>query len=174
MAPSNDSSASTAWGGTRAPLGTAWGAVRSGRCRVSSKAWTTADLLCRSSPGDGKAPIRVDKPCTTGQQLGTTKNANRHAHMMCTPVYQRVDAAGGRARRAPWSGSGRDLQGHDRGDVAKQLDRHLEAPGLLDVLGQQDVPAVHLDPLGGLDGLHHVGGPDGAEEPPGTGRPGRD
>src|ERR1700688_456662 len=98
MAPSSDSSASTSWGGTRAPLGTAWGAVRSGRWRVSSKAWTTADLLCRAGSGERKTPIgvrkaclRVDKRCTTGQQLGTTKNANRHTHMMGTWVYQHVD-----------------------------------------------------------------------------------
>src|ERR1700677_2206069 len=180
MAPSNDSSASTSWGGTRVPLGMGVGAVRNGRGRVSSKAWTTAHLLCRSGSGERKAPIgvgkarlRVDKPCTSGHALWTTKSANRHAPIMDTRVYQRVDATRACAHRAPWSGGRGDLHRHDGGDVAEELDGHLEGPRLLDVLGQEDVPPVHLDPLGGLDRLHHIGRAEGAEEPAGTGRPGR-
>src|ERR1700722_17699266 len=127
MAPSNDSSASTSWGGTPAPVGAGAGAVRKGRGRVSSKAWTTAHLLCPSGSGERKAPIgvgkarlRVDKRCTSGQWLGTTQNANRHAHIMSTRVCQYVDAAGSRTRGAPWSGGCRDLQGHDGGHVAEE------------------------------------------------------
>src|SRR6202453_146756 len=181
MAPSNDSSASTSWGGTRVPLGKGGGAARRGRGRVSSKAWTTAHLLCRSASGERKAPIgvgkpgvRVDKRCTSGHALWTTKSANRHAPIMGTRVYQRVDAARARARGAPWSGSCRDLHRHDGGDVAEELDGHLEGSRLLDVLGQHNVLAVHLDPLGALARVRHVGRADGAEEPAATGRPGVD
>src|ERR1700722_7995179 len=181
MAPSNDSSASTSWGGTRAPVGAGAGAVRSGRGRVSSKAWTTAHLLCPSGSGERKAPIgvgkarlRVDKRCTSGHALWTGKSANWHAPMMGMRVSQLVDAPAGREQRAPWSGGCGDLQGHDGGHVAEELDRHLEGPRLLNVLGQQSVLAVDLNALRGLDRVHHVGRADGAEEAPGSRRPGGD
>ena len=100
IAPSSDSSASRSWGGTRAPLGTGWGAARSVRGRVSSKAWTTAPLLCPLQPGDHKAPIgvgkardRVDKPCTNGSPLWTLRDTDRHPTMMGAGCV--------RARRTP-------------------------------------------------------------------------
>src|SRR5277367_5906096 len=94
--------------------------------------------------------------------------------MMGRGCDRRVDAALASGRRTSWSGSCRNLDRHDGGDVAEELDGDLEGPRLLDVLRQQNVPAVDLDALGGLDRLDHVGRPDGPEEPAAAGGPGRD
>ena len=62
---------------------------------MSSKAWTTVSLLCRSDPGDGKPPIgvgkpakRVDKPCTAIQNLWKVELPHLHTTMMRMGVSQ--------------------------------------------------------------------------------------
>ena len=149
IAPRSDSSASRLCGGTRARHARGAGAARSGRGRVSSKAWTTVPLLC---PAPAVGTIRATtgdwtKPAMRCGQAGSITCGGAGSVVTQPPSSYKGVTAGADPPGLRPQASGRDLDCDHGHDVREQLDGHLESARPLDVLGQEHVPAVDLDSL---------------------------